>query len=64
MIGGASLMGGRGGATNTFIGVFVLGVIANIMNLASVPGFYQQVFMGVIIIGAMLLQYGSTFLRR
>ncbi len=42
VIGGASLMGGRGGATNTLIGVFVRGVIANIMNLASVPGFYQQ----------------------
>jgi ribose transport system permease protein len=64
VIGGASLMGGRGGAINTFIGVFVLGIIANLMNLASVPGYHQQVFMGVIIIGAMLLQYGSTFFRR
>jgi ribose transport system permease protein len=29
-----------------------------------VPGYHQQVFMGVIIIGAMLLQYGSTAFRR
>lgn len=64
VIGGASLLGGRGGAINTFIGVVILGVIANLMNLANVPGYHQQVFMGVIIIGAMLLQYGTTALRR
>ncbi|MEO5614396.1 MAG: ABC transporter permease [Cypionkella sp.] len=64
VIGGASLLGGRGSAFNTFIGVFILGVISNIMNLASVPGYHQQVFMGVIIIGAMLLQYGTAALRR
>lgn len=64
VIGGASLLGGRGGAFNTFIGVVILGVIANLMNLANVPGYHQQVFMGVIIIGAMLLQYGTSALRR
>lgn len=64
VIGGASLMGGRGGAFNTFIGVIVLGIIANMMNLSRVPGYHQQVFMGCIIIGAMLLQYASNWLRR
>ena len=64
VIGGASLMGGRGGVTNTLIGCIVLGIIANLMNLASVPGYHQQVFMGVIIICAMLLQYGSTWFKR
>ncbi|MCK4206444.1 ABC transporter permease [Brucella pituitosa] len=64
VIGGASLMGGRGGAFNTFIGVIILGIIANMMNLARVPGYHQQVFMGCIIIGAMLLQYASSWLRK
>ena len=64
VIGGASLMGGRGGAFNTFIGVIVLGIIANMMNLARVPGYHQQVFMGCIIIGAMFLQYASNWLRK
>ena len=64
VIGGASLMGGRGNAINTFIGVFILGIIANLMNLAGVPGFYQQVFKGGIIIAAMLLQYSSTLVKR
>lgn len=64
VIGGASLMGGKGTAMNTLIGCLILGIIANLMNLAKVPGYHQQVFMGLIIVGAMLLQYGSTFLRR
>lgn len=64
VIGGASLLGGRGGAINTFIGVVILGVIANLMNLANVPGYHQQVFMGIIIICAMLLQYGTSALKR
>lgn len=64
VIGGASLMGGRGGVINTFIGVIVLGIIANMMNLARVPGYHQQVFMGCIIIGAMLLQYASNWFRK
>jgi ribose transport system permease protein len=64
VIGGASLMGGRGGVFNTFIGVIVLGIIANMMNLARVPGYHQQVFMGCIIIGAMLLQYASNWFRK
>lgn len=64
VIGGASLMGGRGGIINTLLGVLVLGVIGNIMNLAGVPGYHQQVFMGAIIVVAMLLQYGTQWVRR
>ncbi len=64
VIGGASLMGGRGGVINTLLGALVMGVIGNIMNLADVPGYNQQVFMGVIIVIAMLLQYGTRWLKR
>ncbi|MDR5883169.1 ABC transporter permease [Caballeronia sp. LZ032] len=64
VIGGASLAGGKGGALNTLMGVLILGVIGNIMNLASVPGYHQQVVMGVIIIAAVLSQRGGGFWRR
>ena len=64
VIGGASLMGGRGGVINTLLGALVMGVIGNIMNLADVPGYNQQIFMGVIIVIAMLLQHGARWLRR
>jgi ribose transport system permease protein len=56
VIGGASLAGGRGNAFNTLLGVFILGMIGNIMNLMNVPGYPQQVIMGVIIIVAVLFQ--------
>ena len=64
VIGGASLMGGKGGVTNTLLGALVMGIIANIMNLAGVPGYHQQVYMGGIIVVAMLLQYGTGQLKR
>ncbi len=64
VIGGASLMGGRGGVVNTLLGAMVMGIIANIMNLAGVPGYHQQVYMGLIIIIAMLLQYGTYWMNR
>jgi ribose transport system permease protein len=64
VIGGASLMGGRGGVINTFIGVVVLGVINNIMNLAGVPGYHQEVVMGGIIVVAVLLQHGTSWMQR
>src|SRR6218665_464504 len=64
VIGGASLAGGRGNVLNTLVGVVILGVIANIMNLASVPGYHQQVVMGVIILAAILVQRGTVATRR
>ncbi|OBZ95655.1 sugar ABC transporter permease [Pararhizobium polonicum] len=64
VIGGASLMGGKGGVINTLLGALVMGIIANIMNLAGVPGYHQQVYMGAIIVIAMLLQYSTGSLKR
>ncbi len=56
VIGGASLMGGKGSALNTLLGVFILGMIGNIMNLMTIPSYSQQVIKGLIIILAVLLQ--------
>ena len=64
VIGGASLMGGRGGVINTLLGALVMGIIANIMNLAGVPGYNQNVYMGLIIVLATLIQYGAGSLKR
>ena len=43
MIGGASLMGGHGTAFNALLGILILAVIGNIMNLKNVPGYHQEV---------------------
>ncbi|MEA5076992.1 MAG: ABC transporter permease [Anaerolineaceae bacterium] len=54
VIGGVSLSGGKGKVINAVVGVLVLGLISNIMNLISVPVYPQQIIKGVIIIIAVL----------
>lgn len=56
VIGGASLMGGKGSVVNTLLGVLILGMIGNIMNLMDVTAYMQQVVKGLIIILAVLSQ--------
>ena len=56
VIGGASLNGRKGTAINTLMGVLILGLIGNILNLLNGPSYPQQVVKGGIIIFAVLLQ--------
>jgi ribose transport system permease protein len=60
VIGGASLNGGKGSAINTLLGVLILGMIGNIMNLMIIPSYLQQIIKGLIIIAAVLLQRFQT----
>jgi ribose transport system permease protein len=55
VIGGASLSGGVGKASGTFIGALILAVLRNGLNLLSVSAFWQQVVIGVVIALAVLL---------
>ncbi|MFH5832187.1 ABC transporter permease [Halalkalibaculum sp. DA3122] len=55
VIGGTSLSGGVGTMTGTLIGALLIGVIGNGLDLMNVSSYYQQVVMGLIIIGAVLL---------
>jgi ribose transport system permease protein len=55
VIGGTSLMGGRGSVWGTLIGALLIGVINNGMNLLGISAYFQLVVKGVIIIGAVLL---------
>jgi ribose transport system permease protein len=58
VIGGTSLFGGEGGIPGTIGGAMVLAIIANVLNLAGVSPFSQQVVKGAIIILAVLLEAG------
>ncbi|TYP48728.1 ABC transporter permease [Thermosediminibacter litoriperuensis] len=53
VIGGASLMGGEGTIVGTVVGAFVIGVLRNGLNLLNVSAFWQQIAIGVVIIGAV-----------
>lgn len=56
VIGGTSLKGGKGTVLGSVIGVLIIGVLSNLLNLINVPGYAQSFFKGVIIIGAAILQ--------
>lgn len=53
VIGGASLSGGVGSISGTVIGVFIIGVLRNGLNLLGVSPFIQQVLIGVVIAAAV-----------
>lgn len=58
VIGGTSLFGGEGSVIGTIGGAMILAIIANVLNLAGVSPFSQQVVKGAIIILAVLLEAG------
>lgn len=56
VIGGASLSGGKGSVLNTLLGVLILGMIGNVMNLLDITSYLQQLIKGIIIIMAVIFQ--------
>lgn len=55
-IGGVALEGGKGTIPYTMIGVLILALITNIMNLLSIPAYPQKVIQGFIIVFAIFLR--------
>ncbi len=52
-VGGTSFAGGRGNILGGIVGVFIVAIINNILNLVGVSSYYQFVFQGVILIIAL-----------
>ncbi len=55
VIGGASLMGGKGGLGGTVIGILILMTIENGLNIAGIPTFSRYIATGVILIAAVVI---------
>jgi ribose/xylose/arabinose/galactoside ABC-type transport system permease subunit len=64
VIGGTSLMGGEGSLVGALIGALMMGVLRNGLNLLDVSSFFQQVVIGVVIIGAVLVDMSLKRRRR
>jgi simple sugar transport system permease protein len=60
VIGGTSLMGGRGSLAGTFCGVLIFGLLSNILQLHNINSNLQLVLKGLIIIGTVLVQERSA----
>lgn len=58
VLGGTSFSGGKGTLAGTILGVLIMGVLENGMNLLNVNPFSEQVVKGVVI-AAALVAYGS-----
>lgn len=56
IVGGTSMAGGKGSIGGTVIGVLIIAVMNNLLNLIGVPPFLREAFKGIIVIGAVLLQ--------
>lgn len=55
VLGGTSLFGGRGSAWGILIGVLIIGVVSNGLNLLDISSYYQQVIKGLVFILAVIL---------
>jgi ribose transport system permease protein len=55
VVGGTSLAGGEGRILGTLIGALIIAVIQNGMNLTGVESYTQKVVLGLVILGAVLL---------
>jgi ribose transport system permease protein len=55
VVGGTSLSGGEGKILGTLIGAFIIAVIQNGMNLTNVESYTQKVVLGLVILGAVLI---------
>ena len=53
VIGGISLSGGEGNPLGVIVGAALMGVLKNAFVLLAVPGYWQTVVIGVVIIGAV-----------
>jgi ribose transport system permease protein len=55
VIGGTNLFGGEGGVGGTMIGILIIGVLANGLNILGVAEFWQRVVNGLIIVAVVAL---------
>ena len=56
VIGGTSLMGGRGFIGGTIVGAIILSIVDNILGLLNIESEYQAILKGIIIVIAVVMQ--------
>ena len=56
VVGGTSMSGGKGSIGGTVLGMLIIAVMNNLLNLMGVPPFLREAFKGAIVIVAVLLQ--------
>lgn len=54
VVGGVRLTGGDGGVGGALLGALFITVLSNVMNLAQIDGYLQQILLGLIIIASLI----------
>ena len=60
VIGGASLLGGRGSIWGTALGLLLIQTLNNGLDILVVPAYWQSVIKGVLIVAAVAVDVWST----
>jgi ribose/xylose/arabinose/galactoside ABC-type transport system permease subunit len=55
VLGGTAMKGGRGSITGTVMACLLLGILRNGLTILSIPSYYQQLAIGIIILIAIIL---------
>jgi ribose transport system permease protein len=63
VVGGTSLFGGRGGIGNTVIGLLVLGVLNNGLDLIQIDSFVKILIRGLILLAALIINIYAQKLK-
>jgi ribose transport system permease protein len=56
VVGGTSLMGGRGSVVASFFGALLIGVLNNVMNLLNIESYTQDIVLGAVILLAVMTE--------
>jgi ribose/xylose/arabinose/galactoside ABC-type transport system permease subunit len=64
IIGGISVTGGKGSVFGAFLGVILMGILSNGMNILNVSSYYQNVVLGIVIVTAVVLSNIENMKRK
>jgi ribose/xylose/arabinose/galactoside ABC-type transport system permease subunit len=56
VVGGITLSGGRGNVLGCFLGILLMGLIVNSLNMLMVPIFYHKIITGVVLLAAVAMR--------
>lgn len=59
VLGGTSLMGGKGRISGTLVGALIIGVLNNVLNLFDISSYYQAIAKGAVILLAVVVDSRS-----
>jgi ribose/xylose/arabinose/galactoside ABC-type transport system permease subunit len=61
VVGGTALSGGKGKIVGTLMGVLLLGILSNGMNIIGIDPYWKYIVTGIVIVGAVVGSHYSRF---